>query len=199
MEFHRKYANKPVEFWHNVLFEDMSNYNLFGCNGKIIVYRKPNVELEERNMSRVKYVGGGIMVCECMTASGVGNVVIIDGIMDHLYYIQFLKENLDAHAEKLGIEEDYLFYQDNDPKHFTHNTRFWLLYNCSKVIKALAQSPDLNPIEHLGSIFGKRLREGHFSNKCQMEIFREEWAKIDQEMTENLVKLMPQCLKEVIC
>ncbi|GFX29221.1 transposable element Tc1 transposase [Trichonephila clavipes] len=124
-----------------------------------------------------------------MAASGVGNIVVINGILNHLYAIQILKENLRASAEKLGIKEGYQFYQDNNPKHSAQNTRLWLLYNCPKVIKTSAQSPDLNPIEHLWSILEKRLRELRFLIKRQMEeILREEWSKIDQEVTENLVK-----------
>ncbi|GFV62557.1 hypothetical protein TNCV_3320981 [Trichonephila clavipes] len=66
-------------------------------------------------------------------------------------------------------------------------------------MKTLAQSPDLNPIEHLWSILEKRLRERRFSQKCQMEdILRQEWAKIVQEVTENLIQSMPQHLKKVI-
>ncbi|GFX64415.1 transposable element Tcb1 transposase [Trichonephila clavipes] len=106
LEFVRKYVNKPVEFWNNVVFAHESKFNLFGCEGKIIVYRKRNAELEEQNMmSTVKHGGGGFMVWLCRVALGVGNIVVINGIMDHLYYIQILKENLRVSAEKLGIEE----------------------------------------------------------------------------------------------
>ncbi|GFW57620.1 transposable element Tcb1 transposase [Trichonephila clavipes] len=119
--------------------------------------------------------------------------------MDHLYYIQILKENFCTSAEKLGIEEDYQFYQDNDPKHSAHNTKLWLMYNCPKVIKTPARSPDFNPIDHMWSILGKGLRGHHISNKRQMEkILRQEWVEIDQEVTENFVKSMPLHLREVI-
>ncbi|GFW89728.1 putative transposase [Trichonephila clavipes] len=88
-------------------------------------------------VSTVKHGGGGIMVWGCMVASRVGNIAVINGIMDHLYYIQILKEILCASAEKLEIEEDYQFYQDNDTKNSTKNTRLWLLCNCPKVRKHL--------------------------------------------------------------
>ncbi|GFV19532.1 hypothetical protein TNCV_3664641 [Trichonephila clavipes] len=67
-------------------------------------------------VSTVKHGGVGIMVWGCMAALGVENFVVINCVMNHLYYIEILKENLGASAEKLGIE-DYQFYQDNDPKH----------------------------------------------------------------------------------
>ncbi|GFS62034.1 hypothetical protein TNIN_246151 [Trichonephila inaurata madagascariensis] len=84
----------------------------------------------------VKHGGGGITVQECMAASEVGNTVASNGIKDHLYYIQILKGNLSANAEKLDIEEDYQFYPDNNPKHRTHNTRLC----CSKT--ALESRPN---------------------------------------------------------
>ncbi|GFU90196.1 transposable element Tcb1 transposase [Trichonephila clavipes] len=141
-------------------------------------------------VSTVKREGGGIMVCGCMTASREDNAVVINGIMDPLYCIHILKENLPASAENLGIEDDCQFYQDNDPKHSAQITRRWLLYKCPKVIKTPIQSP--TPLSTCGAYWKKILREYHFSNKPKMEILREEWSKIDQEAKENLVKSMPQ-------
>ncbi|GFV42442.1 hypothetical protein TNCV_1539811 [Trichonephila clavipes] len=67
-------------------------------------------------VSKVKHRGGGgIMVWGCMAASGTGNIFVINSIMDHLYYIQILKENLSANAEKLDIEEDYKTMTQNTP------------------------------------------------------------------------------------
>ncbi|GFW15105.1 hypothetical protein TNCV_172521 [Trichonephila clavipes] len=37
--------------------------------------------------------------------------------------MHILKENLRASSEKLGIEEPYQFYHDNDPKHSAHDSR----------------------------------------------------------------------------
>ncbi|GFU24476.1 histone-lysine N-methyltransferase SETMAR [Trichonephila clavipes] len=49
------------------------------------------------------------------------------------------------------------------------------------------------------SILEKRYRERPFSNKRQMEkILREKWKKTDHKVTENLIKSMPQRLREII-
>ncbi|KAH8344912.1 hypothetical protein KR067_010610, partial [Drosophila pandora] len=61
----------------------------------------------------VKHGGGNVMVWACMSASGVGNLVFIDGIMD----AKMDADNLRESAEKLGLESEYWFQQDNDPKH----------------------------------------------------------------------------------
>ena len=200
LEFAKEYVNKPQSFWYNVIFADESKYNLYGCDGKSIVYRKPKIELEERNMvGTVKHGGGNVMVWGCMAAFGVGKIEVINGIMDHMVYIDILKRNLRSSAEKLGIIDNYQYYQDNDPKHTALNTKLWLLYNCQKVLKTPAQSPDLNPIEHLWSHLEKKLRKRNFSNIGEMKIaLFEEWEKVDPEYTQKLVDSMPNRLKEVI-
>lgn len=150
LNFAKMYVKQPESFWKTVIFADESKFNLFGCDGKVIVYRKPNTELEERNtVATVKHGGGGLMVWGCMAASGAGNLEIINGVMDHKYYIDILKRNLKDSAVKLGLGNNFQYYQDNDPKHSALNTKMWMLYNCPKVIKTPPQSPDLNPIEHL--------------------------------------------------
>lgn len=56
-------------------------------------------------------------------------------------YIDILKENLHASAEKLSVRQTFKMYQDNDPKHRRGDTRIWLLYNCPKVIDTPSQPP----------------------------------------------------------
>lgn len=49
----------------------------------------------------------------CMAASGVDNLVFINGIMDKIKYKSFL-ENLQASAVTLGTQDNYYFQYDND-------------------------------------------------------------------------------------
>lgn len=92
--------------------------------------RKRNTELEEKNLiSTVMHGGGGVMVWGCMAASGVGELVFIEGNMDKYMYMNILKENVKKSAEKLGLSPVYYFQQDNDPKHTAEVVRLWLLYN----------------------------------------------------------------------
>ena len=48
----------------------------------------------------------------------------------------------------MGIGEEFMFYQDNNPKHKARIAQEFLLYNCSKVLEFPPQSPDLNSIEY---------------------------------------------------
>ena len=64
----------------------------------------------------VKYEGGSVMVWGCMTAKGVGNLVLIDGTMHKGKHEKILAENVKQSAKKLKMRS-FTFQQDNDPKH----------------------------------------------------------------------------------
>ncbi|GBM33301.1 hypothetical protein AVEN_101633-2 [Araneus ventricosus] len=80
LEFAKSCIKKPPEFWNSVLFVDESKYNFFESDGKQMVWRKPNSEVEMKSLTSSG--GGSQMVWSCMSAVGVGNLRFIDGMMD---------------------------------------------------------------------------------------------------------------------
>ena len=89
------------------------------------------------------------MVWGCMGASGVGNLAIIEGILDKYKCMQILQDNLVQSAGKLGLEGNFHFQQDNDPKHTAYIVKHWIIYNVPHILETPPRSPDINPIEHL--------------------------------------------------
>jgi hypothetical protein len=53
-----------------------------------------------------------------VAASGVGNIHIIEGIINKHVYVNIPSEYLKTCAENLGIQEHFAFYHDNGQKKF---------------------------------------------------------------------------------
>ena len=101
--------------------------------------------------------------------------------------------------KKMRIANSFNFYQDNDPKHKARVVQEWLLYNCPKVIKTPAQSPNLNSIENLWEELDRRIRLHKITSKNDLkEKMKEEWEKISSEHTSKIILNMENRLKLVI-
>ncbi|GBM28314.1 hypothetical protein AVEN_233184-1 [Araneus ventricosus] len=99
----------------------------------------------------------------------------------------------------MGILPHYKLSQDDDPKHNAHICRFWALYHYPQVIRTLAQSPDLNPIENILDLLNDRIRKFKISSKNELRENRmPEWDEIERNACANLVKSMLKRLNEVI-
>ncbi|GBO07556.1 hypothetical protein AVEN_2461-1, partial [Araneus ventricosus] len=102
--------------------------NSGGPARRIMVWRRKNEELNPKNLvGTVKYGGGGVLVWGCMSASGLSDLVFIDDIMNHAPYLNILRDNLKLSAQNVGIGNNFVFYQDNDPKHTALHVRLWSL------------------------------------------------------------------------
>ena len=81
----------------------------------------------------------------------------------------------------------------------TVHNNMWLLYNVHKQLQTPPQSPDINPIEHLWDVLGRKIRSRVISDKRDCKtVLVEEWGKISPALTKELVDSMPRGLQEVI-
>jgi hypothetical protein len=75
---------------------------------------KAKKELDPKNViPTVKHGGGHAMVWGCMSYAGVGELAIVEGIMNAKGYVNILRGNLKKSVCKLGIQNLYLFQKDN--------------------------------------------------------------------------------------
>lgn len=199
VQFARNHENHDYNFWKPFIFADESKYNIFGSDGRTMVWRKTNDELNPLNIrGTVKFGGGSVMVWGCMSYYGVGPLVFIESIMDHKMYLQILRGNMRPYAHRMGIADTFSFYQDNDPKHKAIAVQKWLGSNCPNLVNTPAQSPDLNPIENLWSFLESKIRNHPITNKEELKkALQEEWAKIPLDYVQGLVESMPRRLEAV--
>ena len=74
-------------------------------------------------------------------------------------YKQILQENLMPSVESLELPFDYIFHQDNDPKHTAKSTKKWSSKNNVNVLQWPNQSSDLNPTGNLRRFLNIQIRK----------------------------------------
>ena len=115
--------------------------------------------------------------------------------MDRHLYRSILEDELNGTIDWYKMDANQIiFQQDNDSKHRAKSVQTWLDAQPFEVLEWPAQSPDLNPIEHLWAHLKRRLNEYGQPPKGMQELWERveaEWNKIDKETCINLIKSMP--------
>ena len=81
------------------------------------MWREADAGLKTCNLSAsVKHGERSVMVWGCFSYFDVGKLVFIEGKMNSEYCVNILSNNLPNSARLMDLQ-DYIFQQDNDPKH----------------------------------------------------------------------------------
>ncbi len=104
-----------------MLWSDETKINLFGSDGVKRVWRQPGEEYKDKCvLPTVKHGGGSVMVWDCMSAAGTGELQFIEGTMNANMYCDILKQSMIPSLRRLGHMA--VFQNDNDPKHTSKTT-----------------------------------------------------------------------------
>lgn len=115
-------------------------------------------------------------------------------------YIDIINENLEESLLKLGLKDNFIFQQDNDPKHIAKKSQaFFRSCRIKQLEWGPPQSPDLNPIENLWAILDNRINKSGVTNKnSYFEALQLAWENLDPQHLKNLIESIPRRLQKVI-
>jgi transposase len=203
MDFALTHKDWTVEDWKTVVWSDETKINRLGSDGRKWVWKKPGEGLSDRLVEGTKKFGGGsLMMWGCMAWEGVGYACKIDGNMDGDLYTKILQDEL---QESISFYDknpgDFIFQQDNDSKHTCKKAQKWLEDQGYQVLLWPAQSPDLNPIEHLWTHLKRRLAAYETPPNGILQLWERvqvEWDKIESEMCQGLIESMPRRMEALL-
>jgi transposase len=203
MDFALAHQDWTLEDWKKVVWSDETKINRLGSDGRKWVWKKAGEGLSDRVVEgTLKFGGGSLMVWGCMLWQGVGYACKIDGNMDGDLYINILEEDLQASLDDYDKSVgDIIFQQDNDPKHTCKKAQTWLKDNGFRVLSWPAQSPDLNPIEHLWNHLKRKLAGYEIAPKGMEELWErvvKDWYEIEAKVCQNLIESMPRRVAAVL-
>ena len=197
-EYHR-----TIDDWKKVIWSGETKINRFSSESCDWAWIRDNESLKHHHVKEVvKYGGGNIKIWGCMTAFGVGLMCKINLNLDKELYLNILKDKLMNTINYYGLNpSNVIFQHDNDPKHTAKVVLNWLETQEFYTIKWPAQSPDLNPIEHLWSIVKFKLGEYNEPPKGMIELWervQEIWDEISIETCQSLIESMPRRIEAVL-
>jgi hypothetical protein len=137
------------------------------------------------------------MIWGAFCYGGVGPICRLNGIVNGARYRELLENNLPDFIDTIG--DDAIFQQDNAPIHKSNVVMTFFEQFGINLLSWPAQSPDLNPIEHLWSYVGRQLKKKKYTNLNRlMAEIDAIWKSVPKEYMESLILSMPERCAAVI-
>lgn len=191
-------VNWTVDQWRKVLWTDESPFVL-RFNRKKRVWRHANERYKVNCMTGSVKHDKKIMVWGCFAAHGVGSLIMVDGIMEQVQFRDILSTYMLPSAENLFGMGEWIYQQDNDPKHTAIMTQNWFIEKACPIMEWPSQSPDLNPIENLWTILDNKCQNRNPQNEAELlEMLQTAWYDLAPEILDKLVCSMPRRCAAVI-
>lgn len=201
LTYARTYGTWTNRQWRNVLFTDESRYCLYGNDRRRRVWRRRGERFTQRFMQENRAFGGGsVMVWGGISINGRTELVLVPppGLNAQRYVDEILRPHVLPVRRRVG--RAFSLMQDNATCHNARLTTAFLQRRNIEVLPHPPRSPDLNPIEHVWDILGRRLRDLPNQPANLADLFqrlREIWNALPQEQIRNCINMQDR-LAEVV-
>ena len=197
LEWAKQNLEEPVK-WGTVIFSDEKRFNLDGPDG--YRYYWHHVGRERLSYFRRPRCQKCVMVWGAISTEGKLDIIVTPMPMISEHYLGVLREGLQPFYRKHRGKK-FIFMQDNTSVHTSRVTTAWLKKKNIKVLPWPANSPDINPIENVWSLFVRKVYEGQTQYHNVQDLIRaikKAWYEIPQEVIQKLIKSVPGRLTKLI-
>jgi DDE superfamily endonuclease len=142
------------------------------------------------------------MMWGCFSWWGVGPLIVVEGTLNKDAYVNLMSKHLVPHLKQVdGKCSGVVFQEDNAPCHTSGYATWWRQTHGINRMPWPAQSPDLNPIEHLWDHLDRQVRKRTplpASLPALAAALQEEWDRIPLDVLRKLIGSMPSRVAAVI-
>lgn len=198
-------VNWTKEQWDGVVWSDESRFTVEGYDGGARVLRKVGERYQAEHIKPTsKWGKGNVMIWGCFWSGGFGPLVFIDQTVNQDAYINILSNKFLPWFVELNEKHgrDFIFQEDGASCHTGGYATWW---KNSHQIRRFdywpAQSPDLNPIEHLWSCLERLIcNEGsEVKNTGELKaVLEAAWGEIHVDLADRLVGSMKDRCQAII-
>ncbi|GBM28268.1 Transposable element Tcb1 transposase [Araneus ventricosus] len=197
----REHALRTPQQWSCVMFSDESRFSLQSDSRRTFIWRAPGTRYHQENtIERHRYGGAGWLVWRGIILGSRTDLHVQSVTMTgHIYRDVILEQHVRLFRGAMVAE--FLFMDDNARPHRANIVDECLQSEDITRMDWPAYSPDVNPIEHVWDMLGRRIAARQPPPTYLPELRRallDEWCNIPQDQIDNLILSMPRRCKACI-
>jgi len=192
-----------IRSWRRVHWSDESRFLVYVTDGRVRVWRHKNTAYAPKNIQpTVPFGGGSIMVWGCFSHDCKLDLITVRGNLNgERYAEEILNTTVIPHFDDHTLASRPIFMDDNARPHRARRVRALLEQGAVTTIPWPAYSPDLNPLEHVWDMLGRKIAKmvPPIANLDELErALHREWNNLPQQRIRRLTGSMRRRVESVI-